>query len=686
MKKLFERTRNNPIFIILCAVLCAAAGTTFIYLTVMLVMGRYGDYHGKSYDEARAIASQRLAENHMAEMMNILSRGYAVDKEAVKQDPDGELLKLQEYWRETAEEYAGKGKADFAIIISEDSYLSDKDLKNEDMYFYESPHFSGYSGTLSGRIFYSMYYVDKSPYEIVLQEFPEGYRDYDPGDMGFGRDFYAHILYTPAEDPDSDVSSFLYHICKADKAGLPGMVGMILLGLIALVLFVICAGHRSGKEGISLNFIDRIPLEIAALILLFIELAGMFFTGEVLGLFIFSDGLEGSFDFNELVFFSSIAIFVLALWALVFLGTLAVRIKSKTFWGNTLFVKVMVFLWSRMQKAGRWISENIPLAVRVFIPLPVILIVSCAEFGYIQDISLGLAALFALGRIAVVAILLYLVWGYSRLRAGAVRMAEGKLDEPVNVKYLSPDFRFFAEKLNSVGESIQLAVGERMKSERMKTQLITNVSHDIKTPLTSIINYVDLLGKEDISEAEKKEYLEILAKQSDRLKKLIQDLIDASRASSGAMEVNMEETDLCTLVRQVVGEYQDKFEASGLTLISKKVDGPVKVMADSNLLWRVMDNLFTNALKYSMPGTRVYVETRELDGSVSFSISNVSKSELGISEDELMERFVRGDKSRNTEGSGLGLSIARSLMELMGGELRLKVDGDMFKAIIMLRR
>ena len=135
-----------------------------------------------------------------------------------------------------------------------------------------------------------------------------------------------------------------------------------------------------------------------------------------------------------------------------------------------------------------------------------------------------------------------------------------------------------------------------------------------------------------------------------------------------------------------MGEYQDKFEASGLTLISKKVDGPVKVMADSNLLWRVMDNLFTNALKYSMPGTRVYVETGELDGSVSFSISNVSKSELGISEDELMERFVRGDKSRNTEGSGLGLSIARSLMELMGGELRLKVDGDMFKAIIMLRR
>ena len=237
-----------------------------------------------------------------------------------------------------------------------------------------------------------------------------------------------------------------------------------------------------------------------------------------------------------------------------------------------------------------------------------------------------------------------------------------------------------------MGQIIQLAVDERMKSERMKTALITNVSHDIKTPLTSIINYVDLLKKEDTTEADKKEYLEILSKQSDRIKKLIQDLIDASKASSGAVEVTLAETDMSTLAKQLEGEYHDKFEQAKLNVVMKNMDEPHIIKADSNLLWRVMDNLFNNTLKYAMPGTRVYLECSGNDKEVSFSINNISKEELGISGDELMERFVRGDRSRNTEGSGLGLSIAKSLMELMGGDLAIHVDGDMFKAVISIKR
>ena len=220
----------------------------------------------------------------------------------------------------------------------------------------------------------------------------------------------------------------------------------------------------------------------------------------------------------------------------------------------------------------------------------------------------------------------------------------------------------------------------------MKTQLITNVSHDIKTPLTSIINYVDLLQKDNTTEEERKEYLGILANQSGRLKKLIQDLIDASKASSGAMEVNLSDTDLSTLAGQVIGEYRDKMDQAGLVPVTKNMEKEIKVSADGNLLWRVMDNLFANVIKYAMPGTRVYMETGTDGEMTTFSISNISKTELGISGDELMERFVRGDQSRNTEGSGLGLSIAKSLMELMGGDLSINVDGDMFKAILKLKR
>ena len=253
-------------------------------------------------------------------------------------------------------------------------------------------------------------------------------------------------------------------------------------------------------------------------------------------------------------------------------------------------------------------------------------------------------------------------------------------------RFLTPDYRLFAKDLNSVGESIQIAVEERMKSERLKTALITNVSHDIKTPLTSIINYVDLLSQDDATEEEKKEYLGILAHQSDRLKKLIQDLIDASKASSGAVEVNLSEVDLSTMIGQVSGEYQDKLDAAGLTIVGRNIGGEIKVSADTNHLWRVLDNLFVNILKYAMPGTRVYLEAGEEGGMVTLGVSNISKAELGISGDELMERFVRGDASRNTEGSGLGLSIAKSLMERMGGDLRIHVDGDMFKAVLKLKK
>ena len=245
-----------------------------------------------------------------------------------------------------------------------------------------------------------------------------------------------------------------------------------------------------------------------------------------------------------------------------------------------------------------------------------------------------------------------------------------------------PDLRQHSEQLNDLGSAINTAVDERMKSERMKAELITNVSHDLKTPLTSIINYVDLLKKEDIQEEKAKEYIEVLDRKSQRLKKLTEDLVEASKASTGSLTVNPERLGVVQLVTQALGEYSEKLEAAGLQLVASMTDEEVYVQADGRHFWRILDNLMGNCVKYAMPGTRVYLDLVAWDGYVTFSLKNISAGQLNIPAEQLMERFVRGDESRTTEGSGLGLSIARSLIELQGGLFRLEVDGDLFKAVV----
>ena len=252
----------------------------------------------------------------------------------------------------------------------------------------------------------------------------------------------------------------------------------------------------------------------------------------------------------------------------------------------------------------------------------------------------------------------------------------------IDTEKMYTDFKVHGDHLNQIGTGMDQAVKERMKSEHFKTELITNVSHDIKTPLTSIINYVDLLEKEDIDNQKAKEYLEVLDRQSARLKKLIEDLIEASKASTGNLKVNMERCNAGVMLTQTIGEFEEKLEKNQIELLIKKPEEEVYLMADNRHLWRVFDNLMNNICKYAAPGTRAYVNLeREKDHAVII-FRNVSKYPLNITSEELMERFVRGDDSRNTEGSGLGLSIARSLTELMAGSMALVVDGDLFKVIL----
>lgn len=252
----------------------------------------------------------------------------------------------------------------------------------------------------------------------------------------------------------------------------------------------------------------------------------------------------------------------------------------------------------------------------------------------------------------------------------------------VDTKRLLWDFKSHGENLNNISSGMSAALDERIKSERLKTELITNVSHDIKTPLTSIINYVDLIKKEDIENETVQKYVEVLDRQSTRLKKLIEDLVEASKASTGNIKVDMAPCEVGVLLNQMQGEYEDKLKAAGLELIIKQPEESIRIMADGRHMWRIMDNLMNNICKYAQPSTRVYINLEVKDNRAVITFKNVSKYELNISADELMERFVRGDTSRNTEGSGLGLSIAKSLTELQGGRLELDIDGDLFKVII----
>ena len=276
-------------------------------------------------------------------------------------------------------------------------------------------------------------------------------------------------------------------------------------------------------------------------------------------------------------------------------------------------------------------------------------------------------------------------WGLEArsIRKASSALAAGELHYKVDTGRLHTVWKDLGEDLNSIGDGMALAVEEQMRSERMKTELITNVSHDLKTPLTSIVNYVQLLMEEDLPEKERREYLEVLDRQSAKLKKLTEDVVEASRAVSGALTVSAEVFDVRELLEQSAGEYSERMAAAGIEPVMHLPAGETYILADPRLLGRVLDNLTTNVLKYAQAGTRAYFDLEVADGETVIAVKNISREPLDIPADELMERFVRGDSSRSTEGSGLGLSIARSLTELMGGRLQLTLDGDLFKAEII---
>lgn len=443
----------------------------------------------------------------------------------------------------------------------------------------------------------------------------------------------------------------------------------------SFVYLVSAAGHKKDQEQVQGSFLCKVPADLFTVICLVAE------SSLAVGISLL--GNAGSPD--NYVFYAAAMFFLLLCGGWLALGYLldfAVRIKLGKWWRNTLIYKVLRSIYRGWNKVGEnksilWKGLAIFLGVNFLEVL--IFVVFGVDYSKIMIVWFTEKAviLFAGGEILI---------QMKRLQEGGKHIAEGDLDYQINTEHMLPALKEHAADLNRINEGVSKAVNEKMKSERFKTELITNVSHDIKTPLTSIINYVDLLEKEEIPNENAKEYLEVLERQSARLKKLIEDLIEASKASSGSLSVNLEKLEAGVFLVQTVGEFKEKTEKNKLDLQIKKPEEPIYIMADGRHFWRVIDNLMNNICKYAQPETRVYINLEQTGEKVQITFRNTSRYPLNISSEELMERFVRGDSSRNTEGNGLGLSIAGSLMELMHGKMHLVVDGDLFKVVLEFDR
>lgn len=437
-----------------------------------------------------------------------------------------------------------------------------------------------------------------------------------------------------------------------------------LLALFCFCFSMASAGHWAGHEGIHLTWLDKIPADVWLLVLLCT----------------FFIGWEAFYYEWGRVFFCA----ALVPLVLLFLCAFAAQCKAGTVLRGALIGRIARFLWRIVRAVFRALLHTLVRLPLVWKTALVGLVIAGAEFLlYINDFYRVRYGVFLVMKLIELLAVLYIAVSLRTLQKGGEKLARGDFSSPIDTRYLLWDFKRYGQELNDVQGGLEQAVQEQMKAEHLKTELITNVSHDIKTPLTSIVNYVDLLKKEDMPSSAAREYIAVLDRQSHRLKKLTEDLVEASKASSGALNVELQPTDVNVLLSQIEGEYQERLAACHLTLVTQPPAPGTMIQADSRLLSRVMDNLVSNVCKYAMENTRVYVTAAVRDGQAVISFKNVSRDELNISPDELMERFVRGDASRHSEGSGLGLSIARSLVQLQGGTFALSIDADLFRADIV---
>ena len=443
--------------------------------------------------------------------------------------------------------------------------------------------------------------------------------------------------------------------------------------LLACFLFLLCsAGHRKNQEEISPNALTKIPWDIFIITWLSLGAFSILWADLFWGI--------GTTIYLLVVALPSCLILLTS-----FFADFKLRIKLGKWWQNTLIYSTYAFGLKVCKKFWNFNKE-------MFLSLPLIWKTAILVLGiWAIELFIFLACyyeqemyliLWFIEKILLLPAIFYIALMLKKLLKSGEELAIGNLSFKTDTSRMFWDFKTHGENLNNIALGMSKAVEERLKSERMKTELITNVSHDIKTPLTSIINYSDLISKETSTNENIKEYSVALHRQSERLKKLIEDLMEASKVSTGNIEVLLSPCEADVFMSQAVGEYEEKLKTHELHLVTKIPQDSLKIMVDGRHMWRIFDNLMNNVCKYAQSGTRVYFTLEKIDDKVVFSLKNTSHYQLDISSEELMERFVRGDRSRHTEGSGLGLSIAKSLTELQNGDFELTVDGDFFKVMV----
>ena len=450
----------------------------------------------------------------------------------------------------------------------------------------------------------------------------------------------------------------------------------MVLSVLILLYLLISVGHKKGVKGISTSDFDKIPLEIIC----FIAVCIIGIVGVLLMEGINTTEIQVILSLTFTVYFTTFII-----CSIVF-DTVVKRIKSKTFWKTTLTGKLIIMLLKPIHKFENFIQEVRGTSKYFSNTIKKFIIFFCIEvfLAFIvfvlfrSDTLLFLLLEFILVAIFILRII-KAISDYDKIQTKLEEMYEGNNQTQLNEEEFIPEFHQSVSYLNDISNGLENAIQDRMKSERLKTELITNVSHDIKTPLTSIINYVDLIKQENIQNEKVNEYIGILDNKSQRLKKLIEDLVEASKVSTGNVKLNLEKINIVELINQAVGEFEDKFNLKGLDIVIDSNENEIYIIADSRYMYRIIENLFSNISKYALENSRVYIDLVKEDDKVYIKMKNISKEKLNIPAEELMQRFVRGDKSRTTEGSGLGISIAQNLTEIQNGKFNLIVDGDLFK-------
>lgn len=663
-----QKLRQSTLMKILCYLLIPViAGILILSISNLIIVSEYGQLDDKN----QYLETDNFGENYL---YSIISKARYVKKVKPEVYEYGDYTKIEDdsynasiYYNDYNYDNSSINSYINYIIIDEKTENLYTNIKSSD-YIKEiqemknKKNFWNYEG---GKITTNIDSINQDNAKYIIasysQNYLEGvkvYSSFDEEAYGYSNSYY--------------IQNAVYEMFKNNQNSPVYLIPITSVLLLAMIVYLVWAiGHEKGKDEIQLSGIDKVPYEILITIIFF-----------ALGIFISLGVASVETIIPQKMLIPLIIISYLGSYGSLAVGTATTikRLKAKSFWRSFLMYKIYEWAKGKVKKIFKVVSDKNSSKRKITIFYWGFIIVSGLIFLATAS-GVGVLLLLVFWVLVYILMLKY-IEKVDKINQALKEIYGGNPNVHLEKEELTGVLKQMAEYINDIAGGFTNAIEQSLKSERLKTELITNVSHDIKTPLTSIINYVDLLKQEDIKDEKIKQYIDILNQKSLRLKKLIEDLVEASKVSSGNVKLNIEVIDLKELLAQTIGEFEDRFESKNLKIDIEIPDEEVKIKADNRYMYRVIENLFSNITKYSIDNSRVYISLTKQNDKIKLEIKNISKDKLNISPDELMQRFVRGDKSRYTEGSGLGLSIAKSLTEMQGGKFDINIDGDLFKVII----